>query len=182
MREAVGTQQGQPVQNRYEQMLASSATAAICAGPDDLILSWNTAAEELFGHSARAAIGQPLSIIIPVRHRDAHVAGLSRAVQAGKARLAGSSVDILALHADGSEVPVELSLSMWFEEGRPMFGALLRDITDRHNSRRHLEHLAHCDTPHLTAQSQCAARAAEHRYWGRGVLAAPARSRRLQAC
>lgn len=145
-RDALEMHQGQPAQNRYEQMLASSATAAICAGSDGLIISWNTAAEELFGHSAQAAIGQELSIIIPARHRDAHVAGLSRAVQDGKARLAGTSVDILALHADGSEVPVELSLSMWFEEGRPMFGALLRDITDRHNSRRHLEHLAHCDT------------------------------------
>ena len=136
----------QPVEGRYEQLVANSATAAICAGPDNLIVSWNTAAEELFGYSVRDAIGQPLSMIIPHRHRDAHVAGLARAVQAGRARLAGSSVDILALHADGSELPVELSLSMWFEGAKPMFGALLRDITDRQTARRRLEHLAHCDT------------------------------------
>jgi diguanylate cyclase (GGDEF)-like protein/PAS domain S-box-containing protein len=127
-------------------MLANSATAAICAGSDGLIISWNSAAEQLFGYSAEHAIGQPLSIIIPARHRAAHNAGLARAVQAGKARLAGSSVDILSLHADGSEVPVELSLSMWFEAGEPMFGALLRDITDRQMARERLEHLAHCDT------------------------------------
>jgi len=127
-------------------MLANSATAAICAGPNNLILSWNTAAEQLFGYSALEAIGSPLSIIIPVRHRAAHEAGLARAVQAGRARLAGRSVEILSLHADGSELPVELSLSMWFEEGEPMFGALLRDITDRHAAQRRLQHLAHCDT------------------------------------
>lgn len=127
-------------------MLANSATAAICAGSDNRILSWNTAAEQLFGYSAREAIGSPLSIIIPVRHRAAHDAGLARAVQAGHARLAGRSVEILSLHADGSELPVELSLSMWFEAGQPMFGALLRDITDRHAAQRRLEHLAHCDT------------------------------------
>jgi len=127
-------------------MLANSATAAICAGPDNLIVSWNSAAEQLFGHSALRAIGKPLSIIIPKRHRDAHDAGLARAVQAGRARLAGRSVEILSLHADGSELPVELSLSMWFEAGKPMFGALLRDITDRHTAQRRLEHLAHCDT------------------------------------
>lgn len=51
---------------RYEQMLANSATAAICAGADNLIVSWNSAAERLFGHSAQVAIGQPLSIIIPL--------------------------------------------------------------------------------------------------------------------
>jgi diguanylate cyclase (GGDEF)-like protein/PAS domain S-box-containing protein len=135
-----------PVQGRYEQMLASSATAAICAGPDNLIISWNTAAEQLFGRTADDALGQPLSIIIPTRHRAAHDAGLARAVQAGRARLAGHSVEMLALHKDGHELPVDLSLSMWFEAGKPMFGALLRDITDRQTAQRRLEHLAHCDT------------------------------------
>jgi diguanylate cyclase (GGDEF)-like protein/PAS domain S-box-containing protein len=133
-------------QGRYEQMLANSATAAICAGPDNLIVSWNSAAEQLFGHTASEALGKPLSMIIPSRHRAAHDAGLARAVQAGRARLAGRSVEILSLHADGSELPVELSLSMWFEAGKPMFGALLRDITDRQAATRRLEHLAHCDT------------------------------------
>lgn len=131
---------------RYEQMLASSATAAICAGADNLILSWNAAAEHLFGYRADQAVGKPLSIIIPKRLRAAHDAGLARAVRSGRARLAGHSVDILALHANGREIPVDLSLSMWFEGGRPMFGALLRDIADRHSATQRLEHLAHCDT------------------------------------
>jgi len=135
-----------PSQYRYKLMLANSATAAVCAGADNLIVSWNTAAEELFGHLAEQAIGQPLSLIIPPRLRAAHDAGLARAVQAGRARLAGHSVDILALHAEGSEIPVDLSLSMWFEDGKPMFGALLRDIADRHSAKQRLEHLAHCDT------------------------------------
>ncbi len=137
---------GKPTAERYEQMLASSATAAICAGADNLILSWNTAAEQLFGYSAEEAIGKPLSIIIPDRLRAAHDAGLARAVQSGRARLAGHSVDILALHANGSEIPVDLSLSMWFEDRTPMFGALLRDFADRHSARARLQHLANCDT------------------------------------
>jgi diguanylate cyclase (GGDEF)-like protein/PAS domain S-box-containing protein len=137
----IGASTGQ----RYEQMLASSAMAAICAGADGLILSWNTGAEQLFGYSADQAIGRPLSIIIPDRMRAAHDAGLARAVQSGRARLAGHSVDILALHANGSEIAVDLSLSIWSEDGAPMFGALLRDIADRQSARERLEHLAHCD-------------------------------------
>jgi diguanylate cyclase (GGDEF)-like protein/PAS domain S-box-containing protein len=137
---------GESTGQRYEQMLASSATAAICAGADNMILSWNSAAEKLFGYSADQAIGRPLSIIIPERLRAAHDAGFARAVQSGRARLAGHSVDILALHASGSEMPVDLSLSIWFENGSPMFGALLRDIADRHSATERLEHLAHCDT------------------------------------
>ncbi|WP_372730700.1 putative bifunctional diguanylate cyclase/phosphodiesterase [Novosphingobium sp.] len=134
-----------PAHGRYEQMLANSATAAICAGPDNIIISWNSAAEKLFGFSADDAIGQPLSIIIPKKQRSAHAAGITRAAESGTARLAGRSVEILALHANGTEIPVDLSLSMWTENGQRMFGALLRDITDRKTAHDRLEHLAHCD-------------------------------------
>ena len=138
--------EGYPVQERYAQMLESSATAAICAGPDNLIVSWNSAAELLFGYTGRQAIGKPLSIIIPDRYRAAHHAGFARAVTSGYAGLAGRSVELRALHANGHEVPVDLSLSMWFEAGKPMFGALLRDITDRVSAQQKLEQLAHYDT------------------------------------
>lgn len=132
-------------QRRYEQMLANSATAAVCAGPDGLIVSWNTAAEQLFGHTALQALGQPLSLIIPERSRAAHNAGIARAVKSGKSGLAGQAVEMLALHANGAEIPVDLSLSMWFEDGEPMFGALLRNTADRQLARERLEHLAHFD-------------------------------------
>ena len=134
-----------PAHDRYEQMLACSATAAICAGPDGLIISWNSGAEALFGHTAQDAIGQSLMMIIPEKQRAAHAAGLARAADSGTARLAGKSAEILALHANGSEIPVDLSLSMWRENGKSMFGALMRDITDRMTAKNRLEHLAHCD-------------------------------------
>lgn len=136
---------GGPAHSRFEQMLHGSATAAVCAGPDNRIVAWNSGAEQLFGIASAQAIGQPLSIIIPQRHRGPHDAGLARAARSGEARLAGKAVEVLAIHADGTEMPVELSLSMWLEEGQPMFGALMRDISDRQAARRRLEHLAHCD-------------------------------------
>lgn len=131
--------------SRYEQMLAKSATAAICASADHIIVSWNTAAETLFGHSAEYAIGKPLSIIIPHAKRADHSAGFDRAVRKNKTHLSGKSTDVLALHADGHEIPVELSLSMWFEAGIPMFGALMRDISDRHTAQQYLQYIAHRD-------------------------------------
>lgn len=131
--------------DRYGQMLANSATAAICANDNNVIISWNTAAEQLLGHSADFAVGKKLSIIIPPDQRAAHEAGMARAVKSGQTLLGGKSVDILALHADGREIPVDLSLSVWFEAGKPMFGALLKDIADRYTAQQRLEYLAHCD-------------------------------------
>ena len=133
------------VLGRYEQMLATSATAAICAGPDNRIVSWNSAAEQLFGYSAEQAVGQSLAIIIPPRHRALHEAGFARAARTGVSRLVGKSLEILAVHANGQELPVDFSLSMWTEAGVPMFGALVRDITDRQAAQMRLEYLAHCD-------------------------------------
>lgn len=130
---------------RYEQMLANSATAAICASADHLIVSWNSAAEKLFGHSAKHAIGKSLSIIIPHHQRAKHCVGFDRAVSSSKTQLNGKSVELFALHADGHEIPIELSLSMWFEAGTPMFGALARDITERHGVQQHLHDIAHRD-------------------------------------
>lgn len=131
--------------SRYEQMLAKSATAAICASADHIIVSWNSAAEKLFGHDADFAIGKPLAIIIPLAKRAEHCVGFDRAVRRSKTHLSGKSVDVFALHANGHEIPIELSLSMWFERGTPMFGALVRDISDRHTAQQYLQYIAHRD-------------------------------------
>ena len=131
--------------DRYAQMLGNSATAALCVDSDNVIVSWNGAAEQLFGHSAEAAIGSSLSMIIPSVHRAGHEAGFARAVKSGQTHLGGHSIDIRALHANGHEIPVDLSMSVWFENGKPMFGGLLRDITDRKTAQERLEYLAHCD-------------------------------------
>ena len=130
---------------RFEQMLAKSATAAICASADHVIISWNCAAEKLFGHDADYAIGKPLSVIIPHSKRAEHCVGFDRAVRTSRTHLSGKSVDMFALHADGHEIPIELSLSMWFEQGTPMFGALVRDISDRHAAQQYLQYIAHRD-------------------------------------
>lgn len=132
-------------QDRYAKLLANSATAVVCANADNIIVSWNVGAERLFGFSATYAIGKPLSIIIPFDRRKAHAAGLARAAKSGQTQLGGKSIDVQALHADGHEISVDLSLSMWFEDGEPMFGALLKDVSDRHIAQQRLEYLAHCD-------------------------------------
>lgn len=144
----IGFTDGDATRHRYEQMLANSTTAAVCAGADNLVVSWNTASEDLFGYSAEQAIGKPLSIIIPAKLRAAHEAGLAEQFMLDKRVLrAVRSTFSRSMRRQGkSGLSLSLSLSMWTEGSKPMFGALLRDIADRHEAKKRLEHLAHCDT------------------------------------
>ena len=133
---------------RFNAVAGSSADAIICADKDGRILSWNSAAENMFGYAADEVIGEPLSFIIPERLRPMHDAGLQRVAAGLPTKLVGSLVTVPALRRDGSEFPIELSLSHWSEGGEHRFGAITRDITERVAAEVSLKHAAEHD--HLT--------------------------------
>jgi two-component sensor histidine kinase/PAS domain-containing protein len=70
-------------------------------------------------------------LIIPAAYREAHYAGLARYKQTGEARVLRRRVELSALRADGSEFPVELTITAIGVEEQPQFTAYLRDITER---------------------------------------------------
>ncbi|WP_187269458.1 diguanylate cyclase domain-containing protein, partial [Escherichia coli] len=57
----------------------------------------------------------------------------------------GTTVELPAQHKDGTEFLIELSLSMWSENGRSAFGSIVRDIRDRRANEERLFRLAHLD-------------------------------------
>ncbi|WP_164523668.1 EAL domain-containing protein [Sphingomonas sp. S-NIH.Pt15_0812] len=129
-------------QNRQLGLIASqvvdvTSDAILCADSIGRITFWNAAAETMFGRSAANAIGSELSIIVPPRFRAAHRAGFAAAAQGGHMKLAGQMVALTATKADGSEFPIELSLSRWqTETGSLAFAAIIRDVS----ARKLLEH------------------------------------------
>jgi diguanylate cyclase (GGDEF)-like protein/PAS domain S-box-containing protein len=136
---------GQIGQVRFENIAATSPDGIICADAYNTITFWNAAAERMFGHAASDAIGRNLSLIVPSRMRKGHQGGLTRAAGGAPTRLVGHLVELMAQRSDGSEFPIELSLSMWREEGQASFGAILRDITERRANEERLFRLAHHD-------------------------------------
>ena len=120
----------------------ATALAILTADPDGTITSWNTAAEQLFGFPRGDAIGRSINIIVPARFLEAHNAGLDRVKQGGKTRLVGKTVEVIACHADGHEIPIELSLSAWPTVSGVALGAHAQDISDRRAREAKLEHLA----------------------------------------
>ncbi len=116
---------------RLAAILRSATDAIVCADAQGRIVLWNEAAERLLGHDRDGMLGQSLTEIIPERFRAAHEAGIARVSGGGKQHLIGGTAEVAALRADGSEVPVELSLATWTSAGERFYGGIIRDITER---------------------------------------------------
>ncbi|WP_419826029.1 putative bifunctional diguanylate cyclase/phosphodiesterase [Sphingomonas sp.] len=133
-------------QSRFENIAATSPDGIICADSEGRITFFNAGCERLFGFRSEQAIGSSLDLIVPERMRGGHGGGLKRVAAGGAPRLVGKTVELEAAHQDGTEFPIELSLSMWKEGGQASFGAIIRDISERRANEERLFKLAHRDS------------------------------------
>jgi PAS domain S-box-containing protein len=121
-----------------DAIVRSAADAIVTADEFGNIVTWNPAAERLFGYDEGDVVGKPLTTLVPDRFRSAHEAGLSRVVGTGETRIIGQTVEVFGLHQDGHEFPIELSLATWFEDDKRFFSGIIRDITERFEMTRAL--------------------------------------------
>ncbi|MCX7156507.1 MAG: PAS domain S-box protein [Rhodocyclales bacterium] len=104
----------------------------VIAGEGEKIVLWNSSAAAMFGYDKDEAIGQPLhQLIVPPRFREAAHAGLAHFVRTGKGAAIGKTLEMAALRRNGTEFPIELSLSALRLGGRWHAAGLIRDITER---------------------------------------------------
>jgi PAS domain S-box-containing protein len=103
------------------------------------VLTFNHAAQQTFGYRAEDALGRDIALlIIPPALRDRHYAALARHLETGAQVILNRRVELTGMRADGSEFPVELTVTRVPVDGPPTFAAYLRDITERERSRREL--------------------------------------------
>ena len=142
-RYALGVGRDVSEQLEHERELARSAArlrATVEAAFDGVvsvdgegrIVEFNPAAERIFGHKRQEVLGHVLSdVMLPLRHREAHIRGLKRFKVSGSGPMIGRLVETTALHADGREVPVEMAISVATVPEGSIFVGHLRDITER---------------------------------------------------
>jgi adenylate cyclase len=126
-------------QARMKAIVDSANDAIISVGDDGTVQLWNPHAERLFGFTAAEMLGERLERIIPERYREAHHAGIERLAGGGEPHVIGSTVELAALHRDGREFPIELSLAQWESDGRRSFSGIVRDITRRKQAEDDLQ-------------------------------------------
>jgi len=128
-------------------MNASNVTAIVSIDSRGNLATWNPGAEAAFGYSEEEIVGQPLTLVIPERFRDAHTAGLKRATKGeAKYKVIGKTVELFGLRKNGREFPLELSLGVWEQGGEKYFSAIINDTTERKRAERRIEQLAYTDS------------------------------------
>ncbi len=93
----------------------------------------------MFGWPADEAVGEAVTLFVPERLRQEHQVSVARYLEAPEAHGVGKTMELTGLRQDGTEFPVEVSLSSWQGTQGKVFIALLRDITDRKRAEGLLE-------------------------------------------
>ncbi len=130
-----------PDEGALAALLANADDAVVLADAAGVIRYWNPAAEAMFGHPARTALGASLDLIIPERLRDRHWEGFRRVMETGETRYAGRTLAVPALRADGTRLSVEFTVALLRDDDRGgirWIGAILRDVTERWEEQRAL--------------------------------------------
>ncbi len=124
---------------RTRRIINTALDAVIVMDAHGRITEWNPQAEATFGWTRDEAMGRSLAdTIIPPQYREAHVQGLNRFLTTGEGPVLNRRIEITALHRDGREFPVELTISPVQAGSALTFSAFVRDITERKRSEEEL--------------------------------------------
>jgi len=122
------------------------ARSALDAAPDAMviidssgvILFANRQLSVLFGHERDAIVGKKVEQLLPARFRKLHVGHREGYAQSMRLRPMGANLDLYALRQDGTEFPVEVSLSPVHDGDQVLVAAAIRDITERNRAKAEL--------------------------------------------
>jgi PAS domain S-box-containing protein len=125
-------------EDRFRCLFQTANDAIILTDVSGNIGAWNSAAQRMFGYSEEEVRSKPLTSLLPERYRERQQAGFGLTTAS---RFIAIAVELHGLRKDGSEFPLELSLSTWRSDGERAYSATLRDITERDQTRQTLEQL-----------------------------------------
>ncbi|MBI4986609.1 MAG: PAS domain S-box protein [Rhodocyclales bacterium] len=140
-------------EERFRNMAESAQDGIVVIDPDGRVTYWNAAAESMFGYGQAEALGRELHLLVaPARYHEAYRTGWVGFHRTGTGRVVDKTLEMDALHKDGHEFPVELSISATpINDGWHAVG-IVRDITERkraelalRRSNRFLRTLSRCN-------------------------------------
>jgi PAS domain S-box-containing protein len=105
------------------------------------MLSFNRAAEHMFGIPAAEAIGRDVALLMPVKQGHRHQQYVRSYLETGHSQVIGSGRELTGRRRDGTEFPIELTLSEIQRDDGRLFSALIRDVSEAKQARAAREQL-----------------------------------------
>jgi diguanylate cyclase (GGDEF)-like protein/PAS domain S-box-containing protein len=117
---------------RKSAVIDAALDAIITIDGEGRVLEFNSAAEKMFGYSRNASLGRPMAdLIVPASVRGRHRRGFARSMATGETAIIGKTVEMTAMRSDGSEFPIELTVTRLPSEGAPVFTGFIHDVSER---------------------------------------------------
>jgi PAS domain S-box-containing protein len=118
-------------EERYRVVVETANDAVVSIDETGALLFANSATSRIFGYDSTALIGKPLTMLMPECLRKVHEAGFRRYLHTGGRHLNWQGTELVGLHKNGNEFPVEISLGELTQSGRRIFTGFIRDISER---------------------------------------------------
>jgi PAS domain S-box-containing protein len=119
-------------EERFRLIVDNAHEAFIGMDAAGKVVEWNRQAEATFGWSRTEVIGRSVAdTIIPLRYREAHWRGLDHFLATGVGPVLNRRIELTALHWDGHEFPVELTITPFRWGASYLFSAFVHDISER---------------------------------------------------
>jgi len=118
-------------EERFRSVTQSAYDAIISTDSVGTIIFWNKGACTIFGYREEEILGKPLTTLMAEQYRDEHVEGMRLLTASGAIDVTGKTLDVVGQRKDGTEFPLEFSLSTWKTGEEIFYTRIARDISER---------------------------------------------------
>jgi len=133
-------------ETKFRAVIENAQDGIVSIDEDGRLVEFNHAAEVMFGYRREDVLGKMLvDILIPLSLRDAHRRGHERYLASGVSKMLDRRLELSALRADGTEFPVEVTITSLKEQGLPLLTGFFRDLTERRKVESEIRNLAFYD-------------------------------------